>query len=214
MPSAATHMNLWEMLLRCNGAREPSWSTDGHCCGPPAARRNSAHWWWNRRNRGWCRPDYPSRMWLRTCGLLRPGSSGILARVGLKQSPLRRFCEDGFLSFRAKTAIPGLIEGMPAKRGIGADRRLSLTGMPVLKPGLVLSRSYSHSPLACSSPARSNAHRWQIVTPMCSNCWRGVPDLPQRSHSVGSPSSAPTSSSIFQLGKSPCGVVGLPIMRL
>ena len=28
-----------EMLLRCNGEREPSWSTDGHSCGPPAARR-------------------------------------------------------------------------------------------------------------------------------------------------------------------------------
>ena len=32
-----------EMLLRCNGEREPSWSTDGHSCGSPAARRNSAH---------------------------------------------------------------------------------------------------------------------------------------------------------------------------
>ena len=67
-----------EMLLRCNGEREPSWSTDGHSYGPPAARRNSAHWWWNRQNRGWCRPDYPSRMRLRACGLLRPSSSGIL----------------------------------------------------------------------------------------------------------------------------------------
>ena len=69
-----------EMLLRCNGEREPSWSTDGHSCGPPAAWRNSAHSWWNRQNRGWCRPDYPSRMRLRTCGLLRPDSSGILHR--------------------------------------------------------------------------------------------------------------------------------------
>ena len=67
-----------EMLLGCNGARESSWSTGGHSCGSPAARRNSACWWWDRRNRGWCRPDYQSRMRLRTCGLLRPGSSGIL----------------------------------------------------------------------------------------------------------------------------------------
>ena len=35
--------------------------------------------------------------------------------------------------------------------------------MPVLKPGLVHSRSYAHS---CSSPARSDTHRWQIVTPI------------------------------------------------
>ena len=42
-----------------------------------------------------------------------------LAPVGLKQSPLRRFCEDGFLGFRAKTEIPGLIEATPAKRGVG-----------------------------------------------------------------------------------------------
>ena len=34
-----------EMLLGCNGEREPSWSTDGHSCGSPAAWRNSAHWW-------------------------------------------------------------------------------------------------------------------------------------------------------------------------
>ena len=33
---------------------------------------------------------------------------------------------------------------MPAKRGIGADRRLSLSGMPVLKPELVRLRSYAH----------------------------------------------------------------------
>ena len=92
-----------EMLLRCNGEREPSWFTGGHSCGPLAARRNSAHWWRNRQNRGWRRPDYPSRMRLRTCGTLRPSSSG-LAPVGLKQSPLRRFCEDGFLGFRVKTA--------------------------------------------------------------------------------------------------------------
>ena len=57
-----------------------------------------------------------------------------LAPVGLKQSPLRRFCEDGFLGFRVKTAISGLIEATPAKRGVGADRRLSLSGKPVLKP--------------------------------------------------------------------------------
>ena len=94
-----------------------------------------------------------------------------LAPVGLKQSPLRRFCEDGFLGFRVKTAIPGLIEAMPAKRGVGADRRLSLSGKPVVKPGLVRSRSYAHSPSACSPMARSDAHRWQIVTPRCSNCW-------------------------------------------
>ena len=83
----------------------------------------------------------------------------------LKQSPLRRFCEDGFLGFRAKTAIPGLIEATPAKRGVGADRRLSLSGKPVLKPELIPSRSYAHSPSACSPMARSDAHRWQIVLP-------------------------------------------------
>ena len=66
-----------EMLLRCNGEREPSWSTDGHCCGSPAARRNSAHWWWNRQNRGWRRPDCPSWMRLRDCGTLRSSLSGI-----------------------------------------------------------------------------------------------------------------------------------------
>ena len=41
-----------------------------------------------------------------------------LAPVGLKQSPLRRFCEDGFLGFRAKTAIPGLIEATPANEAL------------------------------------------------------------------------------------------------
>ena len=148
-----------EMLLGCNGEGEPSWSTDGHSCGSPAAWRNSAHWWWNRQNRGWCRPDYPSQMSLRTCGLLRPGSSGILASVDLKQSALRRFCEDRFLGFHAKTEIPGLIEGVPVKRGVGADRRLSLFGKPVLRPEPVRSRSYAHSPSACSPMARSDAHR-------------------------------------------------------
>ena len=34
-----------EMLLRCNGAHEPNWSTDGHSYRPSAARRNSACWW-------------------------------------------------------------------------------------------------------------------------------------------------------------------------
>ena len=53
-----------------------------------------------------------------------------------------------------KTAIPGLIEALLAKRGVGAGRRLSLSGKPVVKPGLVRSWNYAHSPSVCSLMAR------------------------------------------------------------
>ena len=42
--------------------------------------------------------------------------------------------DDGFLGFHAKTATLGLIEATPAKRGVGADRRFSLSEKPFLKP--------------------------------------------------------------------------------
>ena len=151
---------------------------------------------------------------MRACGTLRSSSSGIPGGCQwLELKPSAAIMRVRVSRFRVKTAIPGLIDAMPAKRGVGVDRRLSLSGMPVLKPGLVRSRSYALSPSARSSMARSDTHRWQIVTPMCSNYCRGVPDLPQCSRSVGSPSPTPVSWRTLHPGNSLCGVFGLSIMR-